>query len=51
MDRELYDHELDPMENKNVIDDENYSAELPKLSALLKDFRQKNENGLTLNED
>ena len=48
LDRELYDHELDPMENKNEIDNENYRTELPKLSALIKDFRQKNENGLTL---
>lgn len=44
LDRELYDHEVDPMENKNVLDDEKYAAVPPELSSLIKDFREKVEN-------
>ena len=44
LDRELYDHELDPMENKNVINEEKYSTLLPDLSTLIQNFRKKYEN-------
>lgn len=43
LDRELYDHEQDPSENKNVIDVQKYSKFLPELSALIQDFRKKYE--------
>ena len=39
LDKELYDHKKDPEENKNVIDDEIYESNLPKLEKLIKKYR------------
>ncbi len=44
MDRELYDHVADPEENKNVVNEEKYKDDLPELSDLIKNFREKTEN-------
>ncbi len=44
LDRELYDHRTDPQENKNVVDDEKYRAELPGLAGSISNFREKYDN-------
>lgn len=44
MERELFDHNVDPEENRNVVDNEKYEDELPELSELIKDFRERTEN-------
>ena len=44
MDRDLFDHATDPDENRNVVNDKKYEDEVPKLSELIKDFRERTEN-------
>ncbi len=44
LDRELYDHETDPAENENVIDDQQYADELPGLENKI-DFYRENYMG------
>lgn len=38
LDKELYDHYIDPLENKNVIDDDQYQPNLAELEQLIKDY-------------
>ncbi len=44
LDHELYDHTNDYDENKNVISDEKYAADLPALEALIRNFRDRWQN-------